>query len=96
MSGHPDRQANLAIAWTAVPVAVVVLGAIANKTATGWDAIALYFLRLYGVGVTALIPIVLGALALKRGTIKREKALLAIFISVIAVISAIIFGLEGR
>lgn len=95
MSAHPDRQANLAIAWTAVPIVVAVLGAIAIKTATGWDAVALYFVRIFGVGLTALIPIILGALALKRGTTKREKALLAIFVSVIAVISAIIFGLEG-
>lgn len=92
MSAHPDRQANLAALWAAAPIVIVVLGAIAIKAASGWDAIALYFLRIFGVGLTALIPIFLAALALKRGTTKREKALLAIFVSVIAIVSAIIFN----
>ena len=92
MSMHPDRQANLAAMWTTVPVAIVALGAIAINTATGWNVIALYFVRIFGAVLTALIPIILGAMALKRGTAKREKALLAIFVSVIAMVSAIIFN----
>ncbi|HEY8554164.1 MAG TPA: hypothetical protein VIL43_06475 [Burkholderiales bacterium] len=92
MSAHPDRQADLALLWAAASIVVVVLGAFAIRAASGWEAIALYFLRLFSVGLIALVPIVLAALALTRGTAKREKAILAVLVSAIAFVAAIIFN----
>lgn len=94
MSASPDRKADLAAVWAAVPVAIVVLGAVAIQTSGGWDAIAFYFLRLFGVVVTALVAIVLGIMALTGQTKKKEKASLAVFVSIIAIVAAFVLMSE--
>jgi cytochrome bd-type quinol oxidase subunit 2 len=88
MSASPDRKADLAAVWAAVPVVIVALGAVAIQASEGWDAIAFYFLRLFGVVITALVAIAFGVLALTGRTKKKEKASLAVFVSIIAIVAA--------
>lgn len=94
MGAPADRHADLAAAWAVVAISIVVFGTVAIWSSRGWDAIAFYFRRLFAVGLTALVSIVLGAIAIKRESKKKEKAYLAILFSIIAVVAAFVLRAE--
>ena len=87
MSASSDRQADISAVLAALSVAIVALGELAIRVSGGWETIGFYFMRL-------LVTMILGFVAIARGTKKKEKAHLAIFISFIAFVASFVLWAE--
>jgi hypothetical protein len=94
VSASSDRQADISAVLAALSVAIVALGELAIRVSGGWETIGFYFMRLLVVGLIALVTMILGFVAIARGTKKKEKAHLAIFISFIAFVASFVLWAE--
>jgi hypothetical protein len=67
-----------------VPLSTVTIGFVATNTTNGWNAIGSFFGFLFISAAACLMPVILAVLALKGGTKRKEKALLAVIVPLMA------------
>lgn len=84
MDNKYDRRAVLAFRWMFVPLSTVAFGFVAANAASGWNAIGFFFGILFVSAAVCLVPVILGILALRGGTNRKEKALLAVMAPLMA------------
>jgi len=79
-----DIQANTGFILILLPVLTIIIGTVISKNIDGWGSIASFYIFLFLSGVLCLVPACFGILALKNSTREKGKALLSIFIPLIA------------
>lgn len=79
-----DRRAELAFRWIFAPLSSVTIGFIVTSATNGWNAIGSFFGFLFVSAAVCLLPVILAVLALKGGTNRKGKALVAIMAPLMA------------